>query len=113
MFLGLVEMMLGLVYASFSLPECQALKITFFTPSPNPNPPPSPPPPPAQHTHKHTSQDGKNNYASSKQDIALQEINLLLSQPFKLPAAFLHTLVQVFLMFLHPLFLHLNLLECS
>ena len=74
MFLGLVEMMLGLVYASFSLPECQALKITFFTPSPNPNPPPSPPP----NTHTNTPVRMVN-YASSKQDIALQEINLLLS----------------------------------
>ena len=32
MFLGLVEMTFGLVYASFSLPERQALKMTFFTP---------------------------------------------------------------------------------
>ena len=29
---GLVEMTFGLVYASFSLPEWQALKITFFAP---------------------------------------------------------------------------------
>ena len=29
---GLVEMMFGLVYASFSLPEWQALKMTFFAP---------------------------------------------------------------------------------
>ena len=32
MFLGLVEMAFGLVYASFSLPERQALKMTFFAP---------------------------------------------------------------------------------
>ena len=32
MFLGLVEMAFGLVYASFSLPEWQALKMTFFAP---------------------------------------------------------------------------------
>ena len=32
MFLGLVEMTFVLVYDSFSLPEWQALKITFFTP---------------------------------------------------------------------------------
>ena len=32
MFLELVEMALGLVYASFSLPERQALKMTFFAP---------------------------------------------------------------------------------
>ena len=32
MFLGLVEMVFGLVYASFSLPERQALKMTFFAP---------------------------------------------------------------------------------
>ena len=32
MFLGLVEMTFGLVYASFSLPEWQALKMTFFEP---------------------------------------------------------------------------------
>ena len=32
MFLGLVEMTFGLVYASFSLPEWQALKMTFFAP---------------------------------------------------------------------------------
>ena len=31
-FLGLVEMMFGLVYASFSLPEWQAVKMTFFAP---------------------------------------------------------------------------------
>ena len=31
-FLGLVEMTFGLVYASFSLPEWQTLKITFFAP---------------------------------------------------------------------------------
>ena len=30
--LGLVEMTFGLVYASFSLPEWQALKMTFFAP---------------------------------------------------------------------------------
>ena len=30
--LGLVEMMSGLVNASFSLPEWQAVKITFFAP---------------------------------------------------------------------------------
>ena len=30
MFLGLVEMTFGLVYASFSLPEWQALKMTFL-----------------------------------------------------------------------------------
>ena len=30
--LGLVEMMFGLVYASFSLPEWQAVKMTFFAP---------------------------------------------------------------------------------
>ena len=30
MFLGLVEMILGLVYASFSLPEWQAVKIPSF-----------------------------------------------------------------------------------
>ena len=29
---GLVEMTFGLVYASFSLPEWQALKMTFFAP---------------------------------------------------------------------------------
>ena len=34
MFLGLVEMTFGLVYASFSLPEWQALKVTFFAPWP-------------------------------------------------------------------------------
>ena len=32
MFLGLVEMTFGLVYASFTLPEWQALKMTFFEP---------------------------------------------------------------------------------
>ena len=32
MFLGLAEMMFGLVYASFSFPECQALKMTLFAP---------------------------------------------------------------------------------
>ena len=32
LFLGLVEMTFGLVYASFSLPEWQALKMTFFAP---------------------------------------------------------------------------------
>ena len=32
MFLGLVEMTFGLVYASFSLPEWQALKMTFLAP---------------------------------------------------------------------------------
>ena len=31
-FLGLVEMTFGLVHASFSLPEWQALKTTFFAP---------------------------------------------------------------------------------
>ena len=31
-FLGLVEMMYGLVNASFSLPEWQAVKIIFFAP---------------------------------------------------------------------------------
>ena len=31
-FLGLVEMMFGLVYASFSLPKRQAVKMTFFAP---------------------------------------------------------------------------------
>ena len=31
-FLGLVEMMFGLVNVSFSLPEWQAVKITFFAP---------------------------------------------------------------------------------
>ena len=36
MFLGLVEMTFGLVYASFSLPEWQALKMTFFAPWPYP-----------------------------------------------------------------------------
>ena len=30
-FLGLVEMMFGLINVSFSLPEWQALKMTFFT----------------------------------------------------------------------------------
>ena len=35
MFLGLVEMTFGLVYVSFSLPELQALKMTFFAPSPS------------------------------------------------------------------------------
>ena len=30
MFLGLVEMMFGVIHASFSLPEWQALKMTFF-----------------------------------------------------------------------------------
>ena len=30
-FLGLVEMMSGLVNASFSLPEWQAIKMIFFT----------------------------------------------------------------------------------
>ena len=32
MFLGLVEMTFGLVYANFSLPEWQALQMTFFAP---------------------------------------------------------------------------------
>ena len=32
MFLGLVEMKFGLVYASFNLAEWQALKMTFFAP---------------------------------------------------------------------------------
>ena len=32
MFLGLVEMTFGLVYARFSLPEWQALKMTLFAP---------------------------------------------------------------------------------
>ena len=32
MFMGLVEMMFGLVYANFSLPEWQALKMTSFAP---------------------------------------------------------------------------------
>ena len=31
-FLGLVEMTFGLVYVSLSLPEWQAVKITFFAP---------------------------------------------------------------------------------
>ena len=31
-FLGLVEMMFGLVYASFRLPKWQAVKMTFFAP---------------------------------------------------------------------------------
>ena len=31
-FWGLVEMMFGLVNASFSLPDCQAVKMTFFAP---------------------------------------------------------------------------------
>ena len=31
-FSGLVEMTFGLVYASFSLPEWQAVKMTFFAP---------------------------------------------------------------------------------
>ena len=31
-FLELVEMTFGLVYASFSLPEWQAVKMTFFAP---------------------------------------------------------------------------------
>ena len=31
-FLRLVEMMFGLVYASFSLPEWEALKMTFIAP---------------------------------------------------------------------------------
>ena len=31
-FLGLVEMMFGLAYASLSLPEWQAVKLTFFAP---------------------------------------------------------------------------------
>ena len=31
-FLGLVEMMFGLVDVSFSLPEWQSVKITFFAP---------------------------------------------------------------------------------
>ena len=30
--LGLVEMAFGLVYASFSLPEWQAVKMSFFAP---------------------------------------------------------------------------------
>ena len=34
MVLGVVEMTFGLVYASFSLPEWQALKVTFFAPWP-------------------------------------------------------------------------------
>ena len=33
-FLGLVEMMFGLVNVSFSLPEWQAVKLTFFAPCP-------------------------------------------------------------------------------
>ena len=33
-FLGLVEMMFGLVNVSFSLPEWQAVKMTFFAPCP-------------------------------------------------------------------------------
>ena len=32
MFLGLLEMTFGLVYASFSLPKLQALKMTFYAP---------------------------------------------------------------------------------
>ena len=32
MFLGLVEMTFGLVYSRFSLPEWQALKMTFLAP---------------------------------------------------------------------------------
>ena len=32
MFCGLGEMTFGLVYASFRLPESQALKMTFFAP---------------------------------------------------------------------------------
>ena len=32
LFLGLVGMTFGLVYSSFSLPEWQALKVTFFAP---------------------------------------------------------------------------------
>ena len=32
MFLGLVEMMFGLVNVRFSLPEWQAVKMTFFAP---------------------------------------------------------------------------------
>ena len=32
MFLGLVEMTFGVVYASFSFPEWQAFKMTFFAP---------------------------------------------------------------------------------
>ena len=32
MFLGLVEMMFGVIHASFSLPAWQALKMTFFAP---------------------------------------------------------------------------------
>ena len=31
-FLGLVEMMFGLVNVSFSLPEWQAVKVTYFAP---------------------------------------------------------------------------------
>ena len=31
-FLGLVEMTCGLVHASYSLPEWQAVKLTFFAP---------------------------------------------------------------------------------
>ena len=31
-FLGLVEMMFGLVHVSFSLPKWQAVKMTFFAP---------------------------------------------------------------------------------
>ena len=34
MVLGLVEMTCGLVHASYSLPELQAVKLTFFAPSP-------------------------------------------------------------------------------
>ena len=29
-FFGLVEMTFGLLHASYSLPECQAIKLTFF-----------------------------------------------------------------------------------
>ena len=36
-FLGLVEMMFGLVNVSFSLPEWQAEKMTFFAPCTNNN----------------------------------------------------------------------------
>ena len=32
MVLGLVEMTFGLVHASYSLPELQAVKLTFFAP---------------------------------------------------------------------------------
>ena len=45
--LGLVEMMSGLVNASFSLPEWLAVKMIFFAPC-------TPPPPWCAHTHTHT-----------------------------------------------------------